>query len=177
VHGCTGRKLRQLPPNAGIMAAGEAVWLPDVAVTSESFLKAIDYRGLGGIEYKRHEGTPYFIEMSVRPEGFLSLAVDAGVDLPWYAYLDTALDRMPREPVRQAVQTRYVAIDGYVGILRSGGPRLPYLLELGRVVLGGKVRFAIWRLNDLGPWLRSLAGLCRSAVRKITGRVLRTKGY
>jgi len=87
---CTGRKLRQFPPGAGVMALGVTDEIEDLRVAGTAFVEGIGFVGLGGLEFKRNNGKLYFIEMSVRSEMFHKIAMDAGVDLPWAAYADAS---------------------------------------------------------------------------------------
>ena len=68
---CMGEKTLQ---NNGIMAIGTTIFDEQLAVTCRSFLKSIDYVGIGGIEFKKYNGKYYFIEMSTRTEGFLAIS-------------------------------------------------------------------------------------------------------
>lgn len=163
IHGCTGEKIRQVPPETGSMASGRSVWLPHVAEMSEEFLKRIDYRGLGGIEYKRYNGNSYFIEMSVRPEGFNQLAVKAGVDLPWLAYQDMVLGNMPKELIRQR-EVYYVKELAYVTLWRKYRHTFPIYKEIIRLLLSNKKVFNLWCWKD--PML-FIAVMIHEAVRAV----------
>jgi predicted ATP-grasp superfamily ATP-dependent carboligase len=71
---CIGKKNLQSPPLNGIMAIGTTEYDENLSEISKKFLAKINYFGLGGIEYKKYNGKYYFIEMSVRAEGFLSIS-------------------------------------------------------------------------------------------------------
>ncbi|GAB6059686.1 hypothetical protein JCM31598_28030 [Desulfonatronum parangueonense] len=88
IYSCTGRKIRQYPIGNGVMASGVTEEIKDLEELSALFLSNIDARGIGGIEFKRHQDKLYFIEMSIRPEMFHPIAISAGVDLVWAAYAD-----------------------------------------------------------------------------------------
>jgi predicted ATP-grasp superfamily ATP-dependent carboligase len=175
IRDCTGRKLRQVPAGAGIMASGRTEWLPEVAEMSRSFLDAIDYRGLGGIEYKRHDGRRYFIEMSVRPEGFHPLAIRAGVDLPWCAYSDIALGRVPAvaEPQRDAYWLDELP---YVALLRKRWRHDPLLREAASLFSRPGPLLGVFSSEDPLPGLAWSLDLLRGVVArtvKAEGRVKR----
>ncbi len=166
VHGCTGTKIRQSPPGVGSMASGRAHDLPHVAALSNALLEAIDYRGLGGVEFKRHNGTSYFIEVSVRPEGFHLLAMKAGVDLPWLAYQDVALDAMPREPIPQH-DASYVVSRAYAGFWLRHRHEFPVVREYLGLVFQSRRAFDVWSWSDPMP---AIAMLAVPVLRRLTGR-------
>ncbi len=166
IHGCTGIKIRQMPPGTGIMASGQACNLPHVAEISDAFLERIDYRGLGGIEYKRCGGKSYFIEMSVRPEGFQALAVKAGVDLPWLAYSDMALGQMRREKILQK-EAYFISIREYFSLWLKHRREIPVLQEVLRILFSGKLRFDIWAWDDPLPCLAMMAVQMKDGAKKL----------
>lgn len=85
-----GRKILQSPPRAGIMAKGLIEENFDLADQSIEFLNNIDYSGIGGIEFKKHNGKYYFIEMSTRLEGFFKISSIAKVPLGSISFSDLA---------------------------------------------------------------------------------------
>jgi len=149
--GCTGRKIRQNPPGAGIMASGRAEWLPHVTDVSKRFLERINYRGLGGIEFKQHAGRSYFIEVSVRLEGFHPLAIEAGLDLPWYAYCDHASVwdgwRLGQHHQRTA---HWLDERAYLELIGCASRPARMLYEMLRLLLARRARCAVWSTSD--PW-------------------------
>lgn len=155
IQGCTGRKIRQIPPGAGIMASGESLWLPHVSEISDRFLRSLDYRGIGGLEYKRHRGKSYFIEMNVRTESCNSLAAGAGVDLAWYVYLDIALKRMPRERVQQK-RVYYLIGQAYRNLIISHRQGFPAFMEMLKFIFSGKTCYSLWSHRDPIPWIMLL---------------------
>ena len=69
----------------------QTVEAPEVSALSRQLLGALDFRGYAGLEFKldARDNTYKFIELNPRSEGFVQVAVSAGLDLPWigYAYL------------------------------------------------------------------------------------------
>jgi D-aspartate ligase len=157
IHGCTGRKLRQIPPRIGNMASGEAVRLPHVAQMSDVLLKHIDYRGLGGIEYKRHGQESYFIEMSVRPEGFHMLAIKAGVDLPWLAYSDMVWNNNNQRPSIQE-KACYINTRSHISLWYQHRNEVPALREIFKVLCQRRIQFDLWNWRDPLPWFVATKG-------------------
>jgi len=167
LHGCTGRKIRQHPPGAGVMAAGETVPLPDIEALSRLLLLGLDYRGLGGIEYKRLGGACYFIEMSVRLEAFHALAARAGIDLAWLAYADWAYGACPAAVTQKPAY--WLAGAAYLRQLLRPATSAAVLREWVRIVLSGRCQFAVASLRDPLPSLRHAAYLIRRKARRGAG--------
>lgn len=176
----TFRKLRQCPPGLGIGCFIASHSLPDVDRQALQFLKAIDYRGFAGLEFKKHSGTGtyYFIEINPRIPWCLALARDCGVDLAYAGYRATT---QPGSTWNLDVSQHndVVWMDFNRDLLsfirkRSAGEILirhwiPSLLRARS--------FAFWSLSDPAPFLRSTASLVRDSMRGLrrwskTGRFL-----
>lgn len=82
---CMGEKTLQ---SNGIMTIGTTVYDKNLANLCRGFIEKIDYVGIGGIEVKQYNGIYFFIEMSTRTEGFVTIADMAGVSLGKAAYFD-----------------------------------------------------------------------------------------
>jgi predicted ATP-grasp superfamily ATP-dependent carboligase len=88
VSECMGRKTLQAPPLNGVMVIGTTEYDKDMSKISKEFLAKIEYFGLGGIEYKKYNGKYYFIEVSVRTEGFLSISDMAKISQAEVSFCD-----------------------------------------------------------------------------------------
>jgi predicted ATP-grasp superfamily ATP-dependent carboligase len=86
----TVRKLRQYPPGFGSMCYGRTERNEAMAAEAFKLLRALGYRGLGSLEfkYRQKDGGYYFIEMNTRLPWYNGIFADAGVNLPYLAYLD-----------------------------------------------------------------------------------------
>lgn len=96
----TARRIRQHPREFGRAATYvETVEAPEVERLSEQFLKAIDYRGLVEIEFKRdpRDGKYKLLDVNARAWGFHALGSACGVDFPYLLYADQV--ELPVEPV------------------------------------------------------------------------------
>lgn len=92
-------KLRQTPPMFGICKAAVSTGVYDeVREQTLRLLRACDYRGQAGVEFKRdpRDGRLKLIEINVRFLADTQFAMSAGVDLPWIVYQDLVLER--RDP-------------------------------------------------------------------------------
>lgn len=83
IQECMGEKTLQ---SNGIMTIGTTKYDDTLSKISREFLNKIDYFGIGGIEYKKYKDEYYFIEMSVRTEGFLAISDISGVSLSASSY-------------------------------------------------------------------------------------------
>lgn len=100
---CMGEKTLQ---SNGIMTIGTTKFDDTLAKICRTFLNSIDYVGIGGIEFKKHEGKYYFIEMSTRTEGFLPISDMAGVSLANASYMAMNGNRI--KPLSQKEDINYV---------------------------------------------------------------------
>jgi predicted ATP-grasp superfamily ATP-dependent carboligase len=78
----TGRKIRQYPNNTGECSFGELVSLPILSEYAESFVSELKFTGIAQLEFKKHNGVLYFIEINPRSWSWNSLATFSGVNLP-----------------------------------------------------------------------------------------------
>lgn len=100
---CMGEKTLQ---TEGIMTIGTTKLDVELAAMCKSFLNSIDYKGIGGIEFKKYSGKYYFIEMSTRTEGFLPVSDMAGVSLAEASYL--SMNGLRFKTQRQNEDIQYV---------------------------------------------------------------------
>jgi D-aspartate ligase len=152
----TMRKLRQHPPLCGDASLVVTVHAPEVAELGRRLLRAFDYRGHAGIEFKldRRDGSYRLIEINPRSEGFAELAVGAGVDFPWMGYRHlTGADAEPPPAFRPGV--KYVNEDldllSYLAYRSRDG--LTAMQWLGS--LRG-ARPMVWAWDDPLPLLKGL---------------------
>jgi predicted ATP-grasp superfamily ATP-dependent carboligase len=164
------RKLHQYRPGYGVMCFGRSEENEFLAAQSLRLLRCLGYRGLASLEFKYRAGEDryYFIEMNPRLPWYNALCADAGVNLPYLAYLDLAESRPAR-----AVAARQ----------RNGVHWISFKLDLGWFLqsrLAGRARFFSWLRSlararsyawfdrrDPGPFLRSMADLVVTGVRQL----------
>jgi predicted ATP-grasp superfamily ATP-dependent carboligase/L-amino acid N-acyltransferase YncA len=161
VWGCTSRKLRQSPPYAGIMATGHAIEIPELRELCERFLNRIDYRGLGGIEFKRSGHRLVYIETNPRLGAFHGLARKAGLDLVWIAYCDGGLGGLMEPPYgqeREAYYLNWSALWGSYGFRQA----VPWVGCVLRMLARHPLKIAIFEWTDPGP----SAYLIRKSIRE-----------
>jgi len=156
IYGCTGRKIRQMPPNQGIMASGMAEDNPRLKEISDNFIRKIDYRGFGGIEFKKQGEKYCFIEMSVRPEGFSPLATEAGIDLSWIGYCDMVGISPGNLSNLKQNKAYWLAGLEYIHLIKYSKKPFKYLLEAIFLSMQRHVRFSVWSTSDPMPWFKVL---------------------
>lgn len=110
VLACMGEKTMQ---TRGTMTVGTTRYNAELDALCRDFLAKIDYVGIGGIEFKYYQGRYYFIEMSTRTEGFLSVSDMAGVSLASISYqamngMMTDFTKKQKEGVRYIVCKQYL---------------------------------------------------------------------
>lgn len=100
------RKIRQYPPEFGVGTFVETVNDPEVTELGLRFLKGIEYRGIGSIEFKRdaRDGSLKLIELNPRLWQQNSLATAVGLNYPLVQVLDLAGESVPEpRPYRSGV--------------------------------------------------------------------------
>jgi predicted ATP-grasp superfamily ATP-dependent carboligase len=96
------RRVREKPPSGGVSVCCESVAPPtELIAQSRALLAALDWTGVAMVEFKEdtRSGRTYLMEVNPRLWGSLQLAIDAGVDFPWYLVELAAGARI--EPVNQ----------------------------------------------------------------------------
>lgn len=145
----TGRKLRQFPPRIGEASFAESLPAPVTAGHAERLLGAAGFTGIAQVEFKRHDGVDYLMEVNPRSWSWIGLATASGVNLP-AALADGALGRDGHAwQQRDGLTWMYVVEDaryhlwprGKVGWVRWGCQAL------------GAGTHAHWALNDPLPAL------------------------
>jgi D-aspartate ligase len=145
-----GRKLRQTPPGIGTCRVGEALWVPEAVDAALTLLRAVGYRGVSQVEFKRdpRDGRFKLMEINARLWQWHGLATACGVDLPLIAYRDLTGEAQP--DVRMNGHGKRWAITLMPG--ESPAPQRPPYVD------------AVFALDDPKPGLVHLARVARSVV-------------
>ncbi|MFW6114512.1 MAG: GNAT family N-acetyltransferase [bacterium] len=171
----TGRKIRQSPPGAGVMASGETIPYERLVGLTSSYLRGSGLKGLVGVEFKSDAATGrlMFIEINARPENIGGVASGAGVNLAYLAYCRTiGLD------VESLSAMREVKWVNFLGDLRSAWS----LVGCGRLTwseylrsLRGKVVWGTWACDDPLPLIASVGSLGGRVIRKLLRCIQRVR--
>ena len=156
----SARKIRQTQPGAGVMAVGQVVDVPQVREMTRRLATAANARGVLCTEFKLdpRDGRYYFIEWNPRPAYFQSIGWRAQFDLAWIAYCDhTDPERLARIESASASEHYWINLHGDLRHLAKVPARAlepatwrPYL---------GRKEWAVFALDDLAPWRKSLGAL------------------
>lgn len=154
----TARKRLQYPPLSGTGIVVEALRLPDLEEPSRALLRALKFRGISEIEFKRddRDGRLYLIEVNPRHWDQHGLGTAVGVNLSEALYRDTT--GQPRRPMtQQEERVLWVAEAEYLRhVARCLTLRAP-LVDVA-MVLGSRRIFSVFDRGDLRPFA-SLLGL------------------
>jgi D-aspartate ligase len=166
------RKLHQYRPGYGVMCFGRSE--ENEVVAAQRLLNALQYRGLASLEFKHRakDGRYYFIEMNPRLPWYSALFSDAGVNLPYLAYLDlTAGARSTPSIPRQRNAVHWINFEYNLGwfvlTLRKGRFRLlEWLYSIARAR-----SYAWFEWRDPQPFLRATMNLFGRLGQKLHARV------
>ena len=94
------QRIREKPPGGGVSVLSESIPVnEDMRQIADSLLTDLRWHGPAMVEFKVAEnGTPYLMEINGRFWGSLQLAIDAGVDFPYLAYLIATGQDIPQVP-------------------------------------------------------------------------------
>ena len=166
----TGRKIRQCPPGAGVMASGETNPCSHLEDLTISFLRGAGLYGLVGLEFKMDAitGEAVMIESNTRSENIIGIASRAGVNLSYIAFcLAVGLDVESLASVRTAKWINFVA-DLRSALVSIRERRLTWADYFRS--LRGRVVWSVWTADDPMPAAGSLWSLAARAWSKVLGR-------
>ena len=163
------RRLAELPATGGVSVRALAEPIDPVLSTHAlSLLQAIGWEGVAMVEFKvdRRRGRAMLMEVNGRYWGSISLAVQAGVDFPFYEW-QIRHGQRPRtaNTYKSGMRWRWLAGDlsRLCGVLREPSSdeyrRFSKWSELAKFVGDFRpgIRSALWSLQDPGPALSELA--------------------
>lgn len=170
-----GRKLLQWPPTCGNTAVAEPApeaWREPLSELMARIWKDVAYRGPGSLECKfdSRSGLPVITEPTVGRVNLQSeIAPLNGVNLPVRQYCDLLGLPVPDEPrVRPTKLVFARSFRSSLAAYRSGAME-------GRVrireMLGGRVRFALFRPDDPGPALAAVRERATRLAKAVSRRV------
>jgi predicted ATP-grasp superfamily ATP-dependent carboligase len=166
------RRLREKPPGGGVSVLSEsAPPPPDMLAMAKKLLDAVHWHGVAMVEFRvTPDGTPYLMEVNTRFWGSLQLAVDAGVDFPYWLYQVCNGETPAPAPYRNGRRLRWLLgdIDSLYLMLRdrhfTTAQKLQRVLDF-LTPHPFSTRHEVNRLDDLGPawfelkqYIRALRG-------------------
>ncbi len=158
VAGMVARRSRQHPMDFGHATTfAEVVNIPELRRMAENFLGLIDFYGIAEVEFMRdsRDGGYKMIEVNPRPWGWHTLAIAAGVDLPYMLYQDM---------IGEEIVGQWGLNDSKWVRLATDIPTVCLEIINGRMTLGeyvssmkGTIEFAVFSLDDPGPFIAEIA--------------------
>lgn len=157
-----GRKTLQSTPEGGIMLKGLVEYNDDLAKICSDFLNKVDYKGIGGIEFKKYNNSFYFIEMSTRLEGFFKIAEISNSPLSYISYLDLSDNIIEIERIKNTKQIEGIIYMDFISTMIN---RLKYrkysnfIINLFATLFNPKIKINVFAINDQKPFWRSLKNI------------------
>ena len=176
----TKRKLRQSPPGFGDGSLQVTVEAPEVAELSRRLLRAFDYRGFVGVEFKLDATTGNYQLMEINPRTVSGnqMAISGGVDFPWISYRHLTGSTNGTEPVpafRPGVKflNEELDVEAYLALRKSDGMTIGQWARSIR----GTTSTAIWARDDPLPFVVLAWRLTRRAIARVTDRSPAARGF
>ena len=160
ISGISANRSRQHPMDFGHATTyAEVVDIPILKEMATTFLSLINYYGIAEVEFmKDPNGGKYkLIEVNPRIWGWHSLAIAAGIDLPYFLYQDLTGETI--KPPPRAKDMKWVRL--ITDIPTSWGEILKGNLRVSDYYasLKGKKEFAVFNIRDPFPFLAEIAML------------------
>lgn len=165
------RRLAEFPHTGGVAvkAVAEAVdpQLRDMALR---LLLALQWEGVAMVEFRhdRQTGRAALMEVNGRYWGTVSLPIQAGIDFPVYQW-QLIHGEVPQVPIEYStgVIWRWTAgsLKRWHGKLRARRPNIGTAAAPTYPAAPGKIRDALWTLDDPGPAIFEFFNVCRALLR------------
>lgn len=83
------KRLREKPPGGGVSVLSESAPVnQQLKDSADKLLRSVRWHGVAMVEFRvSADGTGYLMEVNPRFWGSLQLAIDSGIDFPWWLYL------------------------------------------------------------------------------------------
>lgn len=149
VAGLSARRPRQHPMEFGRASTFvETVNIPELETLATQLLKGIAYSGLAEVEFMYDQKDERFELLEVNPRiwGWHTIAIRAGLDLPYLAYADAVGKELTVGPVRQGVKWVRLVTDVPTAALEILMGRLTVRQYLAS--MSGDTEFAVLSLSD-----------------------------
>jgi len=157
VAGLSARRPRQHPMEFGRASTlAETVNIPELEPLATNFLGGIGYSGLAEVEFMYDEKDARFELLEVNPRiwGWHTIAIRAGLDLPYMAYADAVGKEFTIGPVREDVKWVRLVTDIPTAILEILAGRLTVRQYLASI--SGDTEFAVLWLSDPLPFVADI---------------------
>ena len=151
----TARKIVQAPDDFGTGCIVRSEDIPDVLEPTIQLWKALGYRGMAEVEYKRdpRTGKLLLIEMNTRHWDQHALSRASGLNLSWTAYCDSI--GMEVAPVKtRTVRATWIAEDAMLSYILQGIYHRNLKAGMLSSQLSGPRTYGIFSWRDPWPFVR-----------------------
>jgi D-aspartate ligase len=153
-HTFTAQKLRQFPINFGSSTFTHHLYDRELVEIGTDYMKKINYRGYGEIEFKKHPGNNryYMIEINARLSTLNILFDKCGVEFTYAMYRDLIDDPLP--DFHLAADKPWAFWHAYEDMISVGAYLRKKQLtpaEIIRPWLSHRKAHAIWAADDIKP--------------------------
>jgi D-aspartate ligase len=148
------RRPRQHPMDFGHATTfAETVESPELEEMSKRILAAMNYSGLSEVEFMLDpkDGKYKLLEINARAWGWHTIAISAGVDLPYLSYMDMLGENVRQNGFAKGVKWVRITTDVPTVIIELLKGRMKFTEYLSS--LKGKKEFAVMSLRDPIPFL------------------------
>lgn len=168
-HWLTCQKYRQYPINYGASVYTAQKYIKALPEIGIPFLEAIGYKGVGEIEFKKHEKTGkfYLIEINVRYSNLNELLTQAGINMPYITYRELTGNPLEEKCIDYdtGLVFRYtfedlLAIKGYLSTKQLS------ISQIFKSLFKKKVH-AIRSLDDIKPTLDYMKIMIRKIIKRL----------
>jgi len=168
-HWLTCQKYRQYPINYGASVYTEQKYIEALPEIGIPFLEGIGYKGVGEIEFKKHEETGkfYLIEINVRYSNLNELLTQAGINMPYITYCELTGNPLKEKSIDY--DTGLVFRYTFEDLLAIKGYLTSNQLSIGDVInsLFKKKIHAIRSLDDIKPSINYLKIMSKKIVNRL----------
>lgn len=157
IAGLSARRLRQHPMEFGRASTYvEAVNLPELERLATQLLTGIAFSGLAEVEfmYDRKDGRFELLEVNPRIWGWHTIAIRAGLDLPYLTYAYAIGEKVPVGSAREGVRWVRLVTDSPTVISEILSGRLTMRQYLAS--MSGDIEFAVLSFSDPLPFIADL---------------------
>ncbi len=179
------RRLREKPPSGGVSVLRESAQLDDrLSTYSCKLLKALNWTGVAMVEFKldARDNTPKLMEINGRFWGSLQLAIDCGMDFPYWLYqVSQKVSPVFPETYPIGLQSRWYLGDvdhlliiwlhrrKTLSLSRDYPGRIGVLVDFVKETWSSS-KNEMLHVDDLGPARRELRDYLASVIGKLKGR-------
>ncbi len=165
----TKRILRRFPVNRGGATYHITEWIPETADLGRKFLKGIQFRGMGNIEFKRdtRDGELKLIEVNARFTAVQELLVKCGMPTDLIIYCHLTRQPLPEiESYKQFSRMWYPLQDFRAFLELHSRGELSFLGWIRSWIFHRQV-FPVFNIRDPWPFLTSTLELFQRGFRKL----------